>query len=1207
MSALITGLSFLLFSFSFAQRPGLDYDLLLKFGNVNLTENFQEYTTGFKLDDQQIVNGSYYKIIQFYEIPGDFEMNLLRQAGLEFLEYIPNKAYVVAIPWGYNLQDLKDFSVRAITDISMEFKQDMYLLDKNYPEWALRSDGQIDLIVSYYRNLPFDPLTSELSPIVNEVIQNDELANAQVLRVNLDAIDDIVALPQVYFVEPLYPEGEPENYTGKTLHRSNALDSQYETGRHYDGTDVKVMLQDDGIIGPHIDYEGRIGAQNLSYNYGNHGDHCAGTIFGSGNLDPTAAGMAPGAELHTWGAAPEYPGFNAIPTAYDETGIRISSTSYSNGCNAGYTSLARTMDLQVKTYASLMHVFSAGNSGAQNCNYGAGAGWGNITGGHKIGKNVIATANLSLTGSLAGSSSRGPAHDGRIKPDISAKGSSVTSTIDPHDYASFSGTSMACPGIAGSLAQLYQAYKELNGGEEPPGGLMKSLILNTADDLGNIGPDFKFGWGQINNLRAVETLEEERYMTDEISQGESNDHIIDVPDGVKEMKVMVYWTDTEASVNASVALVNNLDVTISDPSSEVHYPWLLNHYPHADSLNKPAVKGIDALNNVEQVQIDDPASGSYTLLVDGTEIPFGPQEYYIIYQFTFEDIALTYPLGGEAFDLNESVLVRWDAYGNDGPFMLEYSADGGNAWELISDNVSGSLRHQAWTTPSDISGNAMIRVSRNGQESMSEDVFSIMGIPQNISVDRACEESVLLRWDPVDDAVSYDVYLLGEKYMEIAGSSTNDSLFIQDVSSEEERWFSVRAVGPDNATGRRAVAILKEPGTWDCLVTKDVALSDVISPPLGTIFDCQDYQDLTVQVEIANMAIDDMSDITVYYQFNGEPAVSETFTGVLPAGESMIYAFSSTVSLPANGIYEMTAWIEHADDQNDDNDLIGGTSQLIPGSYLENNALLTFDDYLDCSTDPGCEDVSCEIDENFINLQNGLNDDIDWRVLGGLTPTSFTGPLGDHTTGTTGKYLYLEASGDCDHRLAVMTTSCLDLSGNSAPALTFWYSMNGADMGSLHVDIVSDGMLYKDIIDPVEGDQGYQWLQAQADLGAFAGKTISIRFRGITGNGELSDMAIDDVMITEATVVNEGLHTSVFSIYPNPSDGVYRLVFGEDLPGQATLKVIDLSGRTVFERQVSDLETGTAETIDIAALENGMYYLILETSDRQYKEKLLKY
>ncbi|MFM8487951.1 MAG: S8 family serine peptidase, partial [Bacteroidota bacterium] len=85
--------------------------------------------------------------------------------------------------------------------------------------------------------------------------------------------------------------------------------------------------------------------------------------------------------------------------------------------------------------------------------------WGNITGGHKMAKNAIATANLQADGTLETSSSRGPAYDGRLKPDIAANGTDQGSTNPGNTYQVFGGTSGAAPGIAGCLAQLTQAYR----------------------------------------------------------------------------------------------------------------------------------------------------------------------------------------------------------------------------------------------------------------------------------------------------------------------------------------------------------------------------------------------------------------------------------------------------------------------------------------------------------------------------------------------------------------------------------------------------------------------------------------------------------------------------------------------------------------------------------------------------------------------------
>ena len=146
-------------------------------------------------------------------------------------------------------------------------------------------------------------------------------------------------------------------------------------------------------------------------------------------------------------------------------------------------------------------------------------------------------------GMIVNSSSRGPANDGRIKPDISANGNGQMSTDPNNVYATGSGTSAAAPGVSGVLAQLYQAYREVNNQEDPNSGLLKGILLNTAEDYGNEGPDFTFGWGRLNAYKAVKVIEENRYMDSSISQGETHRYQLTIPDNVKKVKVMAYWMD----------------------------------------------------------------------------------------------------------------------------------------------------------------------------------------------------------------------------------------------------------------------------------------------------------------------------------------------------------------------------------------------------------------------------------------------------------------------------------------------------------------------------------------------------------------------------------------------------------------------------------------------------------------------------------------
>ena len=210
---------------------------------------------------------------------------------------------------------------------------------------------------------------------------------------------------------------------------------------------------------------------------------------------------------------------------------------------------------------------------------------GNITGGHKQGKNVAAAANITFLDAIAPSSSRGPAADGRIKPDIASVGTNVYSTIDPHTYGYKTGTSMAAPGAAGFFAVLHNAYDMIQN-DTADGGLLKAIGMNTADDLGNIGPDFIFGYGRINARRALRCITDTNFFVGTASTNDTLSYIINLPTGAKDFRAMLYWTDTEGSTFASKALVNNLDFEVVDESQGSSFqPWVLNPAPNGTTLN----------------------------------------------------------------------------------------------------------------------------------------------------------------------------------------------------------------------------------------------------------------------------------------------------------------------------------------------------------------------------------------------------------------------------------------------------------------------------------------------------------------------------------------------------------------------------------------------------------------------------------------------
>ena len=804
-------LALTVYQFGFSQENTIK----LKSGELELVVDKQ-------LD--RVGNIAYY-FMSFSAIPTIEDRVKIADLGVTFLEYIPNKTYVVNLDEECELSSLNKYGVVSLIPIEGKHKLDPKIQNNIFPEWAI-NDGKLSIKVLLYKDANISVMQEIFRSKGYRIDDITLQSNSITITINFSELSTITNMSSVWYIEPIDPPSEKENKTARTLGRSNTINTKYASGKHYNGEGINIMMQDDGIIGPHIDYQGRIdqssfggSANNLS---NTHGDHVAGTIMGSGNLDPIAAGMANAAFLYVYDSSNNNYA-NAFPDLYVNDDVVITSKSYSNGCNAGYTSLSQELDQQINLHPSLIHVFSAGNNGSSACtnpyiSSTSGSDWGNVTGGHKQGKNVIAVANLTSTSGLANSSSRGPAADGRIKPDIGAKGTSVNSTVPTNDYDSYTGTSMSCPGIAGIMGQLYQGYKDLNGGVNPSSALMKGVLLNSGDDLGNPGPDFKHGWGEVNAYQAIKILENNQYLSSTLSQGGNNTHNITVPSGIIQLNVMVYWHDIEGSVNAAPALVNDIDINLTNSIGITDLPWLLDPTANTTALNSNATYGNDHLNNMEQITIDNPISGNYILSVDGFAIPFGVQEYWVNYQFITEEVELTYPIGGEGFVPGEDELIRWDASKGTTAFTLEYTTDG-LTWNLITNSAGANSRYYNWTVPNFVTNQAKVRIIRNGNIDESDADFTIVAVPQNVIVNWLCPDSIYVSWNAVAGATDYEVSMLGNVYMDSMTTTTALTvLIINPTPAVTDSWFSVCAK-VNGAKGRRAVAINAQPINPGCMAS----------------------------------------------------------------------------------------------------------------------------------------------------------------------------------------------------------------------------------------------------------------------------------------------------------------------------------------------------------------------------------------------------
>jgi len=538
-----------------------------------------------------------------------------------------------------------------------------------------------------------------------------------------------------------------------------------------------------------------------------HATAMATLAAGSGNSDPKGKGVAWKSNISSTSFANLMPDDGEWLT---NIGVSVQNHSYGTAIENYYGIESQKYDIVCNNYPNIIHVFSSGNSGSSESDHGKYSGikgYANLTGMFKMSKNIITVGEINGKNQVKSISSKGPAYDGRIKPELVAFGDM--------------GSSESAALVSGICILVQDAYKQ-NYLTMPEATLVKAALLNSANDIGRANIDFESGYGNANAIGAIKTILDNRFNNDNITQGEEKTFSILVPDNCSKLKVTIVWHDKESSpTQTENALVNDIDIELKQVSSNKKWlPWVLNSYPNIDSLILPAKRDVDHLNNIEQITIDNPEKGEYSIIIKGFKIAEPNQKYSIAWEFKNKGFEWMYPLQNSIIKANTNFRISWNYNGTETASLLQYYDFNSQTWKTIESQLDITKGFYEWETPK-CSFKTKLKIVSNGEELISE-TFTISETTK-IKTGLNCANEVMIHWNPIDEIKEYQVYQIDEKYLKEYKTTTDTAIFITGNDMQNKLY----AVSPiiDNKKGLRSQSINYKTSGTNCYINSFYPIS----------------------------------------------------------------------------------------------------------------------------------------------------------------------------------------------------------------------------------------------------------------------------------------------------------------------------------------------------------------------------------------------
>jgi Subtilase family/FlgD Ig-like domain len=641
----------------------------------------------------------------------DGQREEIAATGATIIAYVPNYTFLVRMP------EETRTAVRALPFVRW--------IGDYHPAYRVSAapemndiTGQRTLACLLFPDADMEAARADIEAMGATILEATDSGRNKFLRFSIDMarVADIATRNDVAWVEPWF-ERVTHNSSAQWVMQTFVLDNRRVWDMGITGAGQVVHTSDSGIRSSHnqfrdgavaittfgdfpthrkiIAYQ-RAASATSGITFGDaagasyHGTHTAGSLMGDDS--PFAAdlrdGNAKGAKIyfHDAGAAANTitaPGDLNIMFIEAYVGnaggaARISSNSWGADNGGAYDLQQMSADQFMWDHKDFLHFFSNGNSGGANT-IGTPAG-------NKNGVGAGGTANGAAATSIYAGTSRGPTDDGRRKPTICAP-ATVSSALGSGDtgYQSLTGTSMSSPTMAGATALIRQY---LTGGWYPTGvavpangfnpsaALLKAMAINSTDFdmVGFTEPDNNVGWGRLKADNILFFPGDTRRLAlvddnDGLATGEFVEYEINVTDTSVPLKIALCWTDKEGNPLSAVQLVNNLDLTVTDPGSTVY----LGNVFAAEQSNTGG--SADSRNVEECVRRTVPAAGSWKVRVTAANAPFSPQPYALV---------ISGGMGGN----NGFVQLDKTAYGQDD--VIEVRVIDNNASSPITVNVAST-------------------------------------------------------------------------------------------------------------------------------------------------------------------------------------------------------------------------------------------------------------------------------------------------------------------------------------------------------------------------------------------------------------------------------------------------------------------------------------------------------------------------------------